>query len=94
MSKFYPRKHHWWEAVEGNLKGKSKSGTASFSITCKQEKMSEFITNLIVRNHDRKEKLAQKQRMYSAESMSFIIVTSGLFPHKWNHFVDMLTEAS
>lgn len=40
--------------------------------------MSEFITNLIVRNHDRKEKLVQKQRMYSAsalrKSMSFIIV--------------------
>lgn len=63
MSKFHPHKHHWWGAVEGNLKGKSKSGTASFSITCKQEKwVSSLQTSLSITMTERKS--SSKSREY------------------------------
>lgn len=78
MSKFYPSKHHWCGAAEGNLKGELESATAFLSITGKAGKVSKFITNLIVRNRDREEKLVRKQRIYRTSvprrRTSFIIV--------------------
>lgn len=61
MSKFYHSKHHCWGAVEGNLKGKSKTGTASFSISCKQEKwVSSLQTSLSVTMTEKKSKYRRK----------------------------------
>lgn len=64
MSKFYPTKQRWWGAVEGSLKGKVQVGHSIFLNNLQAGKVSEFITNLIVRNHDGKEKLVQKERIY------------------------------
>lgn len=51
MSKFCPGKHRWRRAVEENLKGITKSCAAAAG------KVSEFITKLIVCNHEREERL-------------------------------------
>lgn len=96
--------HQWRGAAEGNLKAKSKSGLGIFLNNLQAGKVSKFITKLIVRNRDRKEKLVWNQRMYCSwnlrKSMSFIIVIhpyeklKAFLLEMKSFFAELLTEAS